>query len=329
MVFTLPAVNAVKAAFPEARITYLVYKEFAPLLEGFPHIDGVITLDRAAYRGLNPRTLLPAAFRMLVDLRRHRFDLAVDFQGFGETGLLSWWTRAPQRWGSVYRATRGWAYTRGIPRDTGLHPIQYQLDMLQRSGGIPSRPLRNRFTVPESARDQALRFYSDRGLHADRPTLFVQPFTNWTSKNWPLERYLETARCWKQRGGQVLFGGGPGDRAALEPVLREGFVVAAGVPILVSAALANLATVVLGGDTGLLHLAVALGKRVVMIINSTSPGKCFPFEHPEWAVVAEDGANLSLIKPEAVIRACERALAERAAGAPHSVGERCAGETTS
>ena len=302
--------NALKRAVPEARLTFLIYKEFAPLLEGFPHIDSVIELDRSHFRGLRPQILLPAAVRLLRALRRKRFDLTIDFQGFGETGLISWWTGAAHRWGGVYRSARGWPYTRGVRRDTNLHAIDYQLEILNRGGGIPAAPLLNQFTVPLTAREEARRILQDWNMKLDRPTLFIQPFSNGPHKNWPLKGYLEVAKHWKARGSQVMFGGGPGDRPQLEIAREQGFSVAAGSPLLVSAALADLASVVLGGDTGLLHLAVAMGKRVVMIINSTSSGSCFPYAHPDWAVAPGPGGNLSSVQPGSVIAACARALAE-------------------
>jgi ADP-heptose:LPS heptosyltransferase len=119
----------------------------------------------------------------------------------------------------------------------------------------------------------------------------------------------------------MLFGGGPSERAVLEPVRRAGFAVAAGVPLMVSSGLVNLSTAILGSDTGLLHVAVALGRRVVMIINSAGPGKCIPYGHPDWTVLPENRVDISSVKPQQVLEACVRALAESDCG--HEGG--CAG----
>lgn len=310
VVFTLPAVSAVKAAFPEAKLSFLIYREFAPLLEGFPHIDSVIELDRSRFRGLKPWVLAPAALRLLSRLRAPGFNLVVDFQGFGETGLLSWWSRAANRWGGVYRPGRGWPYTRAIRREPNLHAVDYQLDLLERAGGITHRSMEDRFQVPETAMAKARALFLDWQLSQTRATLFIQPFSNGDHKNWPLEGYLAVASHWKEQGGQVLFGGGPADRAALEPARQRGYAVAAGAPLLVSAALANLSSVVLGGDTGLLHLATAMGKRVVMVISSIAPGNCFPYQHPDWAVAPTPGTMITTVTPAMVIEACARAIAE-------------------
>ncbi len=117
--------------------------------------------------------------------------------------------------------------------------------------------------------------------------MVIQPFTSSEPKNWPLENFLAVARHWRDRGVQVIFIGGPADRARLEPARAEQFCVAAGLPLLVSAGLTQLAALTLGGDTGLGHLAVAQGRRVVLLMMHNQPGACVPFQHPDWAIVPE------------------------------------------
>jgi len=140
--------------------------------------------------------------------------------------------------------------------------------------------------------------------------LFIQPFTSTPAKNWPLENFLALARHWQARGWQVLFGGGPSDRKALEPALAAGFPVSAGAPLLVTAGLVKLSTVTVGGVTGLLHLAVAMRKRVVMLVGNPTREPGFPYQHRDWAISPPAGGNVSEVQVGAVIGACEQALAE-------------------
>jgi ADP-heptose:LPS heptosyltransferase len=74
----------------------------------------------------------------------------------------------------------------------------------------------------------------------------------------------------------------------------------------------KLSSLILGGDTGALHLAVAMGKRVVMIRDSIAPGSPYPYQHPDWAVTPTSGRDLSKIEIDTVIEACMRAFSERA-----------------
>jgi ADP-heptose:LPS heptosyltransferase len=308
IVFTLPAVHQVRAAFPKARLAFLTSKEYVPLLQGFREVDEVMALDRDKFRRFRPAAVLREVFTVLRNLRRPGFSLAVDFQGYGETALLAWCSGAPQRWGMVYARGRKWAYTHGVRRDGGLHPVEANLRLVEQAG--PSTgPRRNRFILPDQAAEEARRLFVNLGLDPTRPTLFFQPFTSSPQKNWPLDRFLECGRYWRERGYQVLFGGGPGDKAALAPAREAGFPVAAGAPLLVSAGLARLSTVVLGGDTGLLHLAVAMGKRVVMLMNALGPGASPPYEHSEWAVLPVPSSALSAVPVHAVNEALARGVA--------------------
>jgi ADP-heptose:LPS heptosyltransferase len=309
IVFTLPAVHQVRAAFPEAAISFLVSKEYASLMAGFRDVGTVLALDRSRLRRFNPKKMTEEVISLFRKLRQSKFGLVVDFQGYGETALLTWLSGAPERWGSVYRGGRKWAYTRRVRRDPSLHPVDCFLALV-REGPKRSEPLRNEFVLPESAIVEAEGFFRQHGLDPVRQTLFIQPFTSAPHKNWRMEGYLAAARHWQDRGVQVLFGGGPADMAACRPAREAGFPVAAGSALLVSAGLMKLATVVLGSDTGLLHLAVAMGKRVVMLLPSTGPGSCHPFQHKDWSLVPPAGQAVSAITAEAVISASKRALEE-------------------
>lgn len=300
VVFTLPAVGALRENFPAAKITFLTSKENAPLLRGFREVNEVIALDRAALRSGNPFRVVPEFLGLLRRLRAGKFSLVVDFQGFGETSWLARFTGAPQRWGSVYGAGRKWAYTRGLERQEQIHPAEWNLQLLA-GCGVRSGAVQNEFLLPTDALTAAQNFFTENKLAAGRPTLVIQPFTSTAQKNWPLENFLAVARHWRERDVQVIFIGGPADRESLEPASAENFCVAVGQPLLVSAGLVQLATLMLGGDSGLGHLGVAHGRRVVMLMMHTNPGACVPFQHPEWAVAPKTEGRISEITTETVL----------------------------
>ena len=309
VVLTLPAVNAVRANFPSATITFLTSKENVPLLAGFRDVNEVIALDRKLFRTGNPLKVVPEMFQLLRRLRGGQFDLVVDFQGYGETAWLARLTGAPQRWGSVYGKGRKWAYTHGIPRDNQIQIADFNLSLL-RQCGLKIGAVQNEFFLPAAARAAAEKFFGEQHLDLRKPTLFIQAFTSSPSKNWPLENFLKLAAHFRAAGVQIIFGGGPGDVAALEPARAAGFVVAAGVPLLTSAGLVQLSTVVLGGVTGLLHLAVAQKKRIVMLVGFAATEPAFPYERMAWAVTPVDGLEATHIRLEQVIAACAQALSE-------------------
>jgi ADP-heptose:LPS heptosyltransferase len=308
VVLTLPAIHALRENFPSAKITFLTSRKNAPLLDGFREVNQVITIHRAALRSGHPLKVASEFFGLLWRLRAGRFSLVVDLQGYGETAWLTWLTGAYQRWGSVYHPGRTWAYTRHAQRNDSLHLADWNLSLLQQCG-LKIGGIQNEFALPGNALVEARIFFATNNLDTTRPTLFIQPFTSSPQKNWPLMNFLTLARHFQANGVQIIFGGGPSECIALQPARASGFVVAAGVPLLVSAALASISTVVLGGVTGLLHLAVAMEKRVVMLIGSTNePG--FPYQHRDWGLTPKKDGNVSDIQVSDAIEACSQAFSE-------------------
>lgn len=307
VVLTLPAVSALRQNFPAAKITFLTTKENAPLLQGFRDVDETIVLDRAAFRSGYPWRIGKEFVRLLRQLRAGKFSLAVDLQGNGESAWLTRLTSAPQRWGIVHKAGRRRAFTHSVNRERHIHAAEMQLALLKYCG-LHTDSARNEFVLPPDALAAARDFFIANGLAPEKPTLFLQPFTSSLAKNWPLENYLALAKHWQARGWQIIFGGGPADIAALEPARTLGFVISAGVPLLVTGGLMQLATLTVGGDTGALHLAVAQGKRVVMLMNTNRPGRPHPVRHAEWSLTPEVERSLASISLGSVIAASEAAL---------------------
>ena len=275
ILFTLPAVHVVRENFPDAKLHFLVSKEHAELLRGFSDIDEIVPLDRAMYRSGNPIRLCSNFFKLVHHLREKNFSYVMDFQGYGETAWLSWLSGAPERWGSVYQNVRAWAYTRGVWRDGKIQIADWDLLLLQQCG-LRIGEIRNEYFLPADALTEARQFFVVNNLDTAKPTLFIQPFTSSAKKNWPLQNYLVLAEHWRSQGVQIVFGGGPSERSTLEPARAAGFAVSAGVPLLVAGGLMKLSTIVVGGITGLLHLAVAMQKRVVMLVGYPAANPVFP-----------------------------------------------------
>lgn len=311
ILFTLPAVHVVRDNFPEARLHFLTSKEFVPLVRGFKDVDEIMPLDRTIYQSGNLKEAADSTFRLLRGLRRKKFSHAIDFQGYSETEILAWWSGAPKRWGNVYRDSRGWLATQTSWRDVGTHPAEWNLTLLRRCG-LRIGQIRNEYHLPPEALAEARAFFASSKLKLEHPTIFIQPFTSNEQKNWPLERFLKLAHHFRSNNIQIVFGGGAADRPRLEPAISARFPVSAGAPLLVSGGIAKLSTVVLGADTGLLHLAVAMGKRVVMLMYSNIPGTSHPFQHPDWAITPGSGTSVAAIETGKVIETIGRTLAETA-----------------
>jgi ADP-heptose:LPS heptosyltransferase len=309
VIFTLPAVHALRELFPQAQLDFLTATENADLTGGFPGLHETLTIDRRALRRVTVGALWANTAGLALRLRRQRYSLVVDFQGYGETALLCRLAGAPRRWGRCERALRAYAYTHSQAPDPAEHPALWNCRLLA-SGGLQLPPLNNQFVPPAKAMAEAHGFFAERQLIPGAATLLIQPFTSSPHKDWPLARFVAVARHFRERGVQVIFGGGPADQQALRHVEAEGFVVSAGVPLMTAAGLVGLASLTLGGNTGLLHLGAAMGRRVLMLLGNKAPGAAIPLNRPGWAMAPDDENDLARISTQTVIRACEEALQE-------------------
>ena len=100
IVHALPVLHGLRAAYPEATIDWLVASPFVPLIESHPELNGVVAFDRAKFSRLARSPTVAADFvRFVRDLRRRKYDLAIDLQGLFRTGFLTWASGAAVRIG--------------------------------------------------------------------------------------------------------------------------------------------------------------------------------------------------------------------------------------
>lgn len=271
---TLPAVHALRVSFPQARMDWVVDARWMALLEGNPDVSEVLPLRAASWR-----ELLACVRR----LRAQRYDVALDFQGLYKSAVLAWLSGARERIGF----TRGFAreggaallYTRRVAPEA-RHVIQQNMDLALAAG---ARPVECRFPVrvaPE-AEEYVRAQLAALGV---KDYFVLSPGGGWRSKCWPAERYghlhrrllsLPEFAGWR---GVVNFG--PGERALAEAVRM---VAGPPEPVLLPLELPQLVALIrgakffVGGDTGPLHLAVALGVPVVGLYGPTDPARNGPF----------------------------------------------------
>ena len=134
VVFTTPAIRAIRRHYPDARITYIVEEEAAAVVRHNPHLDNVIVA-----RSPHAPGRLRADIALVRRLRRERYDLAIDFHGGPRSSLLTWLSGARTRIG--YEVVgRSWMYTIRVPRPRTLRPrhsVVSQWDVLLPLGIAP------------------------------------------------------------------------------------------------------------------------------------------------------------------------------------------------
>ncbi|MGD1212480.1 MAG: glycosyltransferase family 9 protein [Candidatus Acidiferrales bacterium] len=277
LVHSVPVAPALRRSFPGARIDWVVDARWAPLMELVEGLDNVIPLDRSAAGTL-------ACIRRL---RRARYTCAIDIQGRYRSAVLAWLSGAPRRVGRRPEATRepGAAifYTdRVVP--AGKHIAEMNVSLAVCAGARPPAELEFPFRVPRDAVSRVQETLARQGIS---DYVVISPGGGWVSKCWPPERFGELcAEIWRRHELRAVI-----NVAEAEADLARAVAGAAGEskPAVVSTSIPELAgllsraRLVVAGDTGPLHLAAALGTRVVGLFGATDPLRNGPL--PRGAVV--------------------------------------------
>ncbi len=308
VLLTFPAVLAIKARWPRARVSFLTDARWAEMLAGSEAIDEVIALDRL---GLKRGRL--AAFRGLAGaiarLVRDRWDLVVDLQCFSETALLGRLSGAPIRVGrhSKTRAQRLYTHWVETPHAPVYMTVNH-LDTLHLAGLLPagSSVALPHFGVAEAAQRE-WRQRIDELPQARWIALFVGSAK--AEKLWPPAAFVEAAR--QLRGAmhdlRFLVLGGPDERRLVAEVL-EGLQAAGlgdrsldggtGSLGALAAAFSDCAATI-SNDTGPMHLSVAAGTPTLGIFRR--PMAHFIPPPPHRHVVAPEGGEMADISVEQVV----------------------------
>jgi lipopolysaccharide heptosyltransferase II len=297
VVNALPALEALRARWPGATIAWVVNRSLRGLLDGNPAIDEVIVYDRAGVRfNLGGLALLG---RFLLGLRHRRFDLAIDLQGLFRSGLMTAATGARVRVGLAdFREGSTRFYTHRIPPPPPeSHAVDRLLRVAEAFGAEIAAP---RHFVPFAESDRQWARSVLAGVA--RPLLVLNLGARWITKRWPPEHFAEVARrAVRERGAGLVAIGAPEDAPSVAALVS----LLAPLPVLDLcgqttlprlAALAAESDVVLSNDTGPLHLAAAVGARVVGIYTCTSPKLNGPYGPRALAVETGVWCKASYLK---------------------------------
>lgn len=274
VVMASPLIKAVRRRYPDARLAWLVEPAAAGLLRDNPDLDELIVWPRAEWRALwrarRYRAWGKTVRAFIHELRRRRFDLALDLQGLLKSALWARLSGAPERIGLGSREGGARLMTRVVvrPRDDARIGSEYR--HLAETLGLTVGDFRMDIALNEEDERYARDYAAGIG-----PYVVFCPFTTRPQKHWFEERWPPLAEAIHTRLGltPVLLGG-PGDMAAAARLQQAGprLRSQAGLTTLTqSAALIKHATGLVGVDTGLTHMGIAFGIPTVALFGSTRP----------------------------------------------------------
>ena len=288
VVHALPAVAALRHALPAARLGWVVEERWADLLAApaarldpqrspaKPLVDVLHLVNTRAWRAAPFSDETWSEIRNVWrELKSAQYEIAIDFQGLLKSAVWARLSAAPTRFGFARPKERlaTMAYSRTVDA-TATHVVGQNLELVSVLARDP-RPA----TCDLLPRDPAAEAWCAAELQrrAIRDFVLISPGGGWGAKLWPAERYGEVARALPGIAALVNFAPGEEDLARRLLASAAGAAQAIQCSVGELIALTRRARLFIGGDSGPLHLAAALGTPVVAIFGPTDPARNGPY----------------------------------------------------
>ncbi|WP_066640179.1 glycosyltransferase family 9 protein [Bordetella sp. H567] len=289
MLCSVPALRALRQHSPDAHVTLIGLDNAGPFVRRFHrYVDELLPFPGIPAFPEQPARpdALPALYR---EAQARRFDLAVQLHGSGTLSL------------PIVRALGARAHAGFVPRadmarpgrlmpwpDHLPEPLRYT--DLMRFLGVPVHSDALELPLSAEDRDEARLLASQARFDPER-TVFVHPGARLRSRRWPAERYAQVAAALTRQGWRIAVTGSDGERALTAEVLQAAGPTAVDLTGRTSlgglAALLSRAPLLVCNDTGVSHIAAAVGTRSVVVACGSDTHRWAPLDHARHTVIAD------------------------------------------
>jgi heptosyltransferase-2 len=261
-----PVIRMLKKSRPGCRIDFLVKNPYVPLLETNPHVDRVLAFD--------PDGGAKALLALVRSVRNERYDAVIDLQGNFRSRFLSFFSGAPVRSRTrMHRFKRFLLvyFKRDLYRDIIPVPIRY----------LESLPFQVRddgsgldLNVPDETESKVRGLIKIPVRSKRLRTAVLAPGAGRATKQWPAERFAEVGQALTDHGWRIVLVGGKNDAGVCSRVSRnmrtKPLDLAGKLTLLETAAVLRLSEVLITNDTGVMHMASAVGIGTVALFGPTT-----------------------------------------------------------
>jgi lipopolysaccharide heptosyltransferase I len=323
VVHALPAARALRAWWPQCELTWVVERREQAILADNPDVDHVVPVDtrlwRQEFRRLTGAPAVAVKVRGLVRrLKAGRFDVAVDLQGLWKSGVITALTRAPLRIGPAVAHCReranAWFTNRHVtPPPEAVHVVDQCLAVVAGLGvelaavGGPAFPIAR----APGAEATVTRWLEEEGVKPSTPLVLLNPGSGGDHKRWAVEAFRRLGEELAVRlGARVAIPWGPGEEPLARAIahgMRTGAIVPPPTTIAEMVALFRRAALVVGGDTGPVHVSAALGVPTVGLYGPTNARRNGPYGARVAAIQSPTG-HMDGVSVETVLDSAQALL---------------------
>jgi len=284
VIHTFPVVSSIAGQVPDAVIDWVLRPEYAELVRAHPSVRKVFLFDRDRWSKWSRfLTTFSEGIDLIRSLRRERYDTVLDLQGLFRSAVIARLSGAEDRIGFANaREGAPFFYHRKVEvPDLSIHAMDRYGLMLKDLGIDPSLDDAG-LRIPAEVDASVEALLSGEAAKTGTPLVVLNPNTRWKTKKWLPERFAELAdRLMQSFGAAVVLVGSPGDVhgvSGIESQVKGRVVNLAGrTSLLQLAALLKRADLMVTCDSGPMHLAAAMGTKVLALFGPTDPVRTGPY----------------------------------------------------
>jgi lipopolysaccharide heptosyltransferase II len=282
LVCTTPALRSLRRLYPQAHIAVEVGERAAGVLENNPNVDEIII--RRDHQGAMGKA------KFIAMLRRRKFDLAVVLDNCADMSLFTWLGGVPRRAGMIRKRKFSRLLTDSVPFDRDIHEMVDNFRNVVACLGGDVSDSRTEMFPSEADRQAVDALFAAEDVRPDQVLIGLNPGASAPANRWLPERFAELNDILAQQPNtRLLLLGSSGDmpmaneimaRTKCPPVLLTGRLT-----LLQLAEVLRRCRLVVTGDTGPMHLTVAMGTRVVAVFGPAVPSESGPHYAPGNVVI--------------------------------------------
>lgn len=284
VLFSTPFIRAVREAYPDSHIACLLHPRCVEMLESNPRLDEIIIYDE---EGVHKSFW--GKVKLISELRKKNFDIAFILHRSFTKALITYLAGIRQRIG--YETKKRWfVLTKGVEEPAGeTHKVEYFLAIAE-AAGIKTRKRSYEFVVTDADRKSIDGLLEREGVGREEKIVVINPGGNWDPKRWPKENFAKLAdQIAKRFNARIILSGAKKDIGLAQDIkdlMEAKPVITAGKTNLKQlGALLERSDLVVANDSGPMHMAVAVGAKVIALFGPTSPGLTGPYGGGDYTVI--------------------------------------------
>lgn len=303
IVYTIPALRALRRCFPNAHITIEAGERGHSLLRYCPYVDEVWVRIRP--RGLRGK------LRSIWNLYKGKFDRAVILDRSDEKTLHTFLARIPERYG-VRKKLFGRLLTASVEWDPNAHDMNDHFRRVVELVGCDTSDWRLELFPDPKAYQSLPEKLAQAGWRGERPLIGINPGASSPERLWLPERYAQVADVLQAEGMRVVLLGSAGEIGLAEAILRamhsEPLVLTGKLTLDELIVAISGLDVLISGDTGPAHLAAAVGTPVVGLYGATSARRYGPVGERHIVIDKSAPQGMAAITADEVLQSVHKLL---------------------